>query len=108
MNPYYDDLERRDPQQREADLMAALSRQVAHAKASSPAQAQRLRDVDPQAVRTRQDLAALPVIRKSELLQAQIEQRGGDPFAGFAACGWNGVRQARGAKRVFQSPGPLY
>ena len=35
---HYDDLERRDPQQREADLMAALSRQVAHAKATSTAQ----------------------------------------------------------------------
>ena len=31
--PFYDALEARDPSQREAALMAALSRQVAHAKA---------------------------------------------------------------------------
>ena len=107
----FDDLERRDPRAREAALMAALSAQVAHAKASSPAQAERLRQVDPASVTSRQALAALPVLRKGELLQAQMAAReagGGDPFAGFSASGWNGLRYPRPAKRVFQSPGPLY
>jgi phenylacetate-CoA ligase len=107
----FDDLERRDPSAREAALMAALSAQVAHAKASSPAQAERLRQVDPASVTSRQALAALPVLRKGELLQAQMAAResgGGDPFAGFSASGWNGLRYPRPAKRVFQSPGPLY
>jgi len=116
MNPsatpsHFDDLERRDPAAREAALMAALARQVAHAQAHSPAQAERLRGVEAASLTSREALARLPVIRKSELLQAQADQRaagGGDPFAGFAASGWNGLRYPRGAKRVFQSPGPLY
>jgi phenylacetate-CoA ligase len=107
----FDDLERRDPAAREAALMAALSAQVAHAQASSPAQAERLKGVDARAITSRQALAQLPVLRKGELLQAQIAAReagGGDPFAGFSASGWNGLRYPRPAKRVFQSPGPLY
>jgi phenylacetate-CoA ligase len=47
----------------------------------------------------------LPVIRKHELLERQKALRAQDPFGGFAAIGW-GVK--RGAKRVFQSPGPIY
>ncbi len=110
----FDDLERRAPAAREAALMAALSAQVAHAQASSPAQAERLKGVDAKAVNSREALAKLPVLRKGELLQAQIAAReaagsaGGDPFAGFSASGWNGLRYPRPAKRVFQSPGPLY
>lgn len=107
--PFYDTLECRDPVQREAALMDALSLQVARAQAHSPAQARRLAGVDAQAVRTRQALAQLPVLRKSELLAAQAEGRAGtDPFAGFAACGWRGLPYVRTARRVFQSPGPLY
>ena len=106
--PFFDALETRDPAQREADLMAALSRQVAHAQAASPAQAQRLQGVDAAAVTSRAALARLPVIRKSELLEAQQAQRGADPFAGFSASGWNGTVYPRRALRVFQSPGPLY
>ncbi len=110
----FDDLERRAPAAREAALMAALSAQVAHAQASSPAQAERLKGIDAKAVNSREALAKLPVLRKGELLQAQIAAReaagsaGGDPFAGFSASGWNGLRYPRPAKRVFQSPGPLY
>ena len=33
---FYDDLETRDPEVREKEQMAALSRQVAHAKANAP------------------------------------------------------------------------
>ncbi|WP_240787038.1 phenylacetate--CoA ligase family protein [Ramlibacter rhizophilus] len=91
--------------------MDALARQVARAQSDSPAQAERLAGVDAQAVRSRQALASLPVLRKSELLQAQQAGReagGADPFAGFSACGWRGLPYPRPARRVFQSPGPLY
>ena len=54
---HYDDLERRDPQQREADLMAALSRQVAHAKATSTAQAQPEAMPDPRGDAAAQEMA---------------------------------------------------
>src|SRR3546814_7005324 len=64
---YYDDLETRDPEAREAALLAALPVQVAHAKAKAPAYAEILAGVDPAAVTDRGALAQLPVIRKADL-----------------------------------------
>ena len=105
MSQFYDALESRDPAVREAALLAALPAQIANAKANSPAFAQILANVNPEAITTRQALAALPVTRKSELHALQKEQRanGGDPFGGFSTL-------AYGAKlpRIFASPGPIY
>ncbi|HOM12769.1 MAG TPA: AMP-binding protein, partial [Rubrivivax sp.] len=57
---------------------------------------------------SRSALAQLPVTRKHELLERQKAGRASDPFGGFAAIGWRGLGAARTARRVFQSPGPLY
>ncbi len=100
---HYDDLETRPPAQREAALMAALPRQVAHAMAHAPAFGALLRGVEADQITSRAALARLPVIRKSELLAQQAAQRDRDPFGGFAAVRWG-----RDALRVFQSPGPIY
>jgi len=96
---HFDGLETRDPELRERAQLAALPRQVAHAKSASPAFAKILAGVDAAAVNSRANLAQLPVTRKSELLEIQ---KGARPFGGFAATGW-GV-----ARRVFSSPGPIY
>ncbi len=103
MNEYYDALETRDPAQREADLMAALPQQVAHAKENAAAFKQILADVDAGAVISRDALARLPVTRKHELLERQKAQRASDPFGGFSAL-------VRGPKmpRAYASPGPIY
>jgi len=104
MTQFYDALETRAPDVREAALMAALPGALAHAVAHAPAIARQLDGIDVSTVRTRADLARLPVLRKSELLalqQAAREQHG-DPLGGFAAIGWGG------AARVFSSPGPIY
>jgi len=103
MPDHFDSLETRDPEARERALLAALPRQIAHAKADAPAYARILADVDPAAVTTRAALAALPVTRKSELLELQ---KAGRPFGGFAATRWGA--QVTGPARVFASPGPLY
>ncbi|NML13487.1 phenylacetate--CoA ligase family protein [Azohydromonas caseinilytica] len=108
MSDFYDALETRDPAAREAALMAALPGVVAQAQAHSSAAAELLAGVDPREVSSREALARLPVLRKSELLQRQRERRHGDPFGGFSAIGWTGLPRPRGARRVFQSPGPLY
>ena len=84
---YYDARETRDPLDRERELLARLPAQVAHAKASAPAFAVLLKDVDAAAVATREALAALPVIRKSELSELQKAAR---PFGGLAAVRWGG------------------
>lgn len=107
---HYDALEKRDPAQREAALMAALPDHVAQAQRMAPAFAEILRGVDAAAVTSRTALARLPVTRKYELLGRQQAARaaGGDPLGGFAAIGWRGLLRDKGARRVFQSPGPIY
>ena len=96
---HFDALETRDPALRERDQLARLPRQLAHAKAHAPAFARLLAGVDAAAVTTRAALAALPVTRKSELLELQQHAR---PFGGLAATRW-GL-----ARRVFASPGPIF
>ena len=108
MTEYFDPLETRDPEVREAALMRALPGHIAHAKQSTAAFAERLAGIDAAAVTSRAALAALPVTRKHELLERQKALRAQDPFGGFSAIGWRGSRAGRGARRVFQSPGPIY
>ena len=107
-NEYYDQLETRRPEARNRDLCGLLQRQVAHAKTASRAQAVRLDQIDPRSIQTLGDLRQLPILRKSELAQLQAESRSADPFGGLAACGWTSTGATRFAKRVFQSPGPIY
>jgi len=102
---FYDALETRSADEREAALMAALPRQVALAQAQAAAFAESLAGVDAAAVGSLSALAALPVVRKHELLERQKARRAEDPFGGFSAIGWG---RRGGAKRVFQSPGPIY
>jgi phenylacetate-CoA ligase len=110
MTEHFDALETRDPADREAALMDALPVLVARAQSRSEAMGRRLAGVDAATVTDRAALARLPVTRKHELLEAQQAARaaGGDPFGGFAAVGWRGLRHAGGVRRVFQSPGPIY
>ncbi|HWP18465.1 MAG TPA: AMP-binding protein [Burkholderiaceae bacterium] len=105
---FYDELEYRDPELRERTLFAALPSQVAHARAQAPAYRELLRDVEPQAVDSREALARLPVVRKHELLERQKALRATDAFGGFSTIGWRGQGPGGGARRVFQSPGPIY
>ena len=118
MNDHYDALEARDPQLREAQLMARLPTQLANAVAHASAFTELLQGIDPQAIASRRALAALPVTRKSELLQRQQTQRASDAvggplrasdvFGGFSTIGWGALPAARRALRVFSSPGPIY
>ncbi|MBI5256365.1 MAG: AMP-binding protein [Burkholderiales bacterium] len=108
MTEFYDALERRNPADREHDLIAALPRQVATAQRGSTAMAELLAGVDAAQITSRAALARLPVLRKGELLERQKALRAQDPFGGYSAIGWRGVAGGRGARRVFQSPGPIY
>ena len=103
MSNHFDALETRDPEQREAALLAALPNQVAHAKASARAFAQSLQSVDAASVNSRAALAKLPVIRKHELLEQQQALRGTDIFGGFSA-----IAYGRAMPRIFASPGTIY
>ena len=96
---HYDALETRDPDQREREQFAQLARQVAYAKAKAPAFARKLADVDAAGVTSREALAKLPIVRKSDLADLQRAAR---PFGGLAATRWGRAR------RVFASPGAIY
>lgn len=96
---FYDPLETRDPAEREADLMARLTRQVAHAKESTHYYFQTLAGINPHDCSNRQALAGLPLTRKRDLIDLQKQQ---PPFGGLNALARNR------AKRVFASPGPIY
>lgn len=99
MSEHYDELETRDPELREQEQLQRLRLQIAHAKAKAPAFARILAGIDPAGIVSRDDLARLPITRKSELIPVQKEA---PPFGGFAASGWGDVR------RVFASPGPIF
>jgi phenylacetate-CoA ligase len=96
---YYDPLETRDPEEREADLMDKLARQVAHAKETTHYYFQSLAGVNPFECTTREALARLPLTRKRDLIELQKKS---PPFGGLNAL------TRHKAKRVFASPGPIY
>ncbi len=96
---HFDNLEIRDPDERESDLFARVAAQIGHAMANAPGWAGHLAGIDPASVVDRASLARLPVLRKPELMAAQAET---PPFGGFAA----GPVSSMG--RVFMSPGPIW
>jgi phenylacetate-CoA ligase len=102
---FFDPLETRDPNAREAALMAALPAQVALAQRHAPAFAALLQGVNAESVNSRAALARLPVTRKSELqaLQHTARSQGGDVFGGFSTASFGAAMP-----RVFSSPGPIY
>ena len=95
---FFDDLETRSTDARAADLSHALPEQIARAKGLS-GYAGALDSVDPTQITSIEALAALPVLRKSELGKAQAASA---PFGGFT------TKPAHGFSHVFQSPGPIY
>jgi len=95
----YDALEARRPEEREAALMAALPKQLAHAMRNAPGWARILKNVDPASVTTRAALARLPVTRKSDLAELQ---KGMPPLGGLNAT------PVEKLAKLFASPGPVY
>ncbi len=98
MADHFDALETRSADQRAADLARALPGQIARARAL-PGYAETLAGVDPAAITGPEALAALPVLRKSALIQAQQEI---PPFGGFTTVA------PEDFDHLFQSPGPIH
>ena len=96
---YFDRLETRSPKGREAALMLALPKLVAHAKRRAPGFSRILEKVDARKVTSRKALAALPVTRKSDLgaLQKALPPLGGLNATPLDKLG-----------KLFISPGPIY
>ena len=93
----YDAADTRNGAAREAALLGRLPA-LLQAAIAAPGWARHLGAIDPAAITTRAALAALPILRKSDL---PALQRADPPFGGFRV-GW----PAGG--RVFASPGPIF
>jgi len=98
MSAFYDDLETRSAEARAVDLARDLPAQIARAQALS-GYAGRLETVEAEAVTDMAALARLPVLRKSDLGDAQ---KASAPLGGLTS------KDARAFAHVFQSPGPIY
>ena len=98
MKEFYDHRETRDPAAREAELLAHLPTLVARAM-QAPGWAQHLAGIQPLDITSREALARLPVLRKSDL---PALQSAAPPFGGY-------VGDAPGSfSRLFASPGPIF
>ncbi|WP_306144812.1 phenylacetate--CoA ligase family protein [Roseibium sp. MMSF_3412] len=95
----FDARERQDPALRERDLFVRLPELMAHAMRRAPAWAEQLDGCDLTAVVDRVSLAALPILRKPDLME---RQKADPPFGGFLAG------ELSEAARVFMSPGPIW
>ena len=95
---FFDDLETRSADQRANDLAMVLPAQIANAQKLS-GYADALGEIDAGAIQTIDDLAGLPVLRKSDLVQAQSEN---SPLGGYSALNTHEFAH------IFQSPGPIY
>jgi phenylacetate-CoA ligase len=98
MTDHYDARESRDPAEREAELFSRLP-DVLRKALAAPAYAERLRGVDLARVTNRAALAALPVLRKSELPSLH---KATAPFGGLIA------NPPGSFGRLFTSPGPIF
>jgi phenylacetate-CoA ligase len=95
----YDDREAQEAGARETQLFARLRSLLARAKAEQPYWAERLADVDPDAIGSRSALASLPVLRKSDL---PAMHKANPPFGGLNAS------KTADLARLFISPGPIF
>ena len=95
---FFDTLETRSPEAREAALFASL-RDHLRTALGAPAIARILDGIDPDAVTDRAALATLPVIRKSELMALQADS---PPFGGLIPG------KVADYANVFASPGPIF
>jgi len=99
MADYYDNLETRTPEQREADLFACLADQIEHACSTAPAFAETLGNINGGDITDRLALTRLPLLRKSELIERQQQE---PIFGGLAGIAPPELTQ------VFASPGPIF
>ncbi len=99
MAGHFDDRETRDPGARERDLFAALPAFLSAARTACSGLDRHLGAVDAAAITSREALAQLPVLRKSELMALQQAE---PPFGGFVD-----VSKLHSA-RLFMSPGPIF
>ncbi|HRJ68925.1 MAG TPA: AMP-binding protein [Beijerinckiaceae bacterium] len=99
MAQFYDKLETRTPAARERALMRDLRALLAASRSKAPALKSQMKGIAPETLKTRADLARIPVIRKSDL---KAMQQADLPFGGLAAG------RTSALMRILVSPGPIF
>ena len=99
MSEYFDRYETRPLKAREAAFFRDLRAVLKISRARAPALRAQLKGVDIDAIKSRGDLAQIPVVRKSDLKAMQADH---PPFGGLAAV------RAMQLKRILVSPGPIF
>jgi phenylacetate-CoA ligase len=96
---HYDQLEVRDPGQRELAQFNLLPDLVRDAMTHAPGWTAHLEGVDAASVTSRAALTKLPVLRKSTLKDLQAKN---PPYGGFTTSSVGALA------RIFMSPGPIF
>jgi phenylacetate-CoA ligase len=99
MSEYFDELETRDPAQRQQQQIQAVANQVSHARQNTVAYKALFANIDPKTIIDAESISQLPLTRKSDLIELQKSRR---PFGGYSAIKTNQFAQ------IFASPGPIY
>jgi phenylacetate-CoA ligase len=99
MSEYYDSLETRSADERAQARFESIRAQIEHVKTNTAAYAESLADIDASTITDAASFSALPLTRKSELIELQQSQR---PFGGYTPS------NTATYSHVFASPGPIY
>lgn len=98
MSDFFDSLETESQDARAARQAVQLKAQIGLAKAAAPHFSRSLADVTPESVNGVEDLASLPLVRKSDLVDQQAAH---PPFGGLTAT------PVEKLARLYLSPGPI-
>ncbi len=96
--PFYDKLETQDPEKRERSQFKDLRTLLEFAKGKAPQLRRQLKGIEIKALKDREALASVPVLRKADLMAMQ---QAAPPFAGLTT-----VKPGQLA-RLLISPGPI-
>ncbi|MBT8437043.1 MAG: AMP-binding protein [Gammaproteobacteria bacterium] len=99
MSEYYDSLETRSSEERNQAQLEAIREQIRHAQDNTVAYSESLNDIDADEITDAASFSAIPLTRKSELIELQRTQ---GPFGGYTA------NNTSFNSHVFASPGPIY
>ncbi|MDH3631678.1 MAG: AMP-binding protein [Gammaproteobacteria bacterium] len=99
MSEFYDSLETRSADERAQVQLEAIREQIKHVQNNTAIYSESFKDIDANEITDAASFSALPLTRKSKLIELQQAQR---PFGGYTA---NNVTLP---SHVFASPGPIY
>jgi len=99
MPDFFDRYENRPVKSRELSLFKELKGIISVARSRAPSLRRQLNGIDIREIKKRSDLARIPVLRRADLRDLQVEQ---PPFGGLSGSRLSSL------KRLHVSPGPWF